>query len=595
MIHHDSHHSTPGDPAWPGLIQAVLSDNLSEPQLAELNQLLKQNAQARRELVGAMLTSQLLEARAHQNQVRQAVRQDTGLIDALQCLDQPESTHNQIVDLTEQMRRRAEAVEKVNQHQTMLSDSLKKHHGFKKRIIVIPKPVFYSAVAATAAVLLLIIHPLFRAQTPTPAPQEAVLQPIVVAKLHAQIDAQWRQTPADSQLQTGDYELQAGLAEIVFPSGASMIVQGPTRFSLDAEKAATLKQGKLVGRCPTQASQGLVIRTPKAKIVDLGTEFGVAVDAVGRTDAHVFVGRIAASIVNAQGDTIETVTLKNDQAARLDKDIIPIFDTDELADQFARKMVKQIDLADIIAGGDGRTHFRHAGVDPLTGRMTQSPPGVSEDDFTQLSDGQYHPVWQSPFIDGVLIANGSQGPVQINSTGQSVNLPETSGYGYGYVWAGGAIPVSQYVSPISGVLNHIDYTQPNKGLISLHANLGVTFDLRAVTQRHAGLAPTRFVSVLGVTNDYPERKVDIWIFADGQLLFNRRGMTSRDRHIDLDIALPTNTRFLTLISTDGGDIQSMDWVVYGQPRLELAIDGQSSNNPTSSLTAFKQPRKEKLR
>lgn len=112
-------------------------------------------------------------------------------------------------------------------------------------------------------------------------------------------------------------ELKAGLAEIVFDTGVSLILEGPAEFVVGEERAegrgkregsqvkdrncGFLAAGKLVAMVPSQA-KGFTIHTPGARVVDLGTEFGVQVRkmaAIGNaaqgtfsTEVQVFQGRV---------------------------------------------------------------------------------------------------------------------------------------------------------------------------------------------------------------------------------------------------------------------------------------------------------------
>ena len=69
---------------------------------------------------------------------------------------------------------------------------------------------------------------------------------------------------------------------------------------------------------------------------------------------------------------------------------------------------------------------------------------------------------------------------------------------------------------------------------------------------------------------------DVWIFVDGELKNKREKLRPRDGVFRIDVALPPDARFLTLVSTDGGVGNTPypytgDWVVVGDPVLQIVV------------------------
>lgn len=131
----------------------------------------------------------------------------------------------------------------------------------------------------------------------TPDENIAPAQLATVATLTATHNAQWAEGafPTGSSLRVG-YRLMLthGFAEITTKRGAVAILEAPcTVEMIDSDNGLELLQGKLVGHCPTRQSQGFLVRTPSTQVIDLGTEFGVGVDAAGETDVYVFTGLVA--------------------------------------------------------------------------------------------------------------------------------------------------------------------------------------------------------------------------------------------------------------------------------------------------------------
>ena len=85
--------------------------------------------------------------------------------------------------------------------------------------------------------------------------------------------------------------LVTGLAEITFHSGAKLILTSPAQFAVASPLAARLEVGKLTAKVP-HGVRGFTISTPAGSVVDLGTEFGVNVSADHKMDVQVFVGEV---------------------------------------------------------------------------------------------------------------------------------------------------------------------------------------------------------------------------------------------------------------------------------------------------------------
>jgi hypothetical protein len=72
---------------------------------------------------------------------------------------------------------------------------------------------------------------------------------------------------------------------------------------------------------------------------------------------------------------------------------------------------------------------------------------------------------------------------------------------------------------------------------------------------------------------------DVWVLVDGERRSGRRGANSTNGAYSIVSPIADNDRFLTLVATDSGDGLYWDWVLFGDPRLEMApADGQHSAN-----------------
>jgi len=82
--------------------------------------------------------------------------------------------------------------------------------------------------------------------------------------------------------------LESGIAEILFDSGARVILEGPARLRPLSDLEAELSSGKLCARVPAEAV-GFTVHTELITVVDLGTEFALDVSSK-TTELHVFEG-----------------------------------------------------------------------------------------------------------------------------------------------------------------------------------------------------------------------------------------------------------------------------------------------------------------
>jgi hypothetical protein len=107
------------------------------------------------------------------------------------------------------------------------------------------------------------------------------------------INAKWQSDTAPvtegSAVYTGPVVLEKGLAELVFESGAKIILQGPIRLNVESSTRLFLDQGSLAVTYEKGAER-FIVRTPTSCVVDFGTEFGVSVTPSGNTETHVRQG-----------------------------------------------------------------------------------------------------------------------------------------------------------------------------------------------------------------------------------------------------------------------------------------------------------------
>ena len=138
-----------------------------------------------------------------------------------------------------------------------------------------------------------------------------------------------------SPVALGDrFGISSGLLEITYDSGAKVILQGPVTYEVESATGGHLSVGKLTARLehkatdtgtpisksqiPNPKSPLFAVRTPTAIVTDLGTEFGVEVDASGITTSHVFRGFVEVrSVADATGEG-NAIRLGQRESARVE-------------------------------------------------------------------------------------------------------------------------------------------------------------------------------------------------------------------------------------------------------------------------------------
>ena len=106
--------------------------------------------------------------------------------------------------------------------------------------------------------------------------------------------------------------LESGIAQVEFSSGAQLALQGPAELRVDSDMECFLQSGKLTVLAPPEATR-FTVKSPTGNVIDLGTEFGVVVDANGHMDVHVLDGEVELEV----GDE-ERRRLVENEAATID-------------------------------------------------------------------------------------------------------------------------------------------------------------------------------------------------------------------------------------------------------------------------------------
>ena len=220
-----------------------------------------------------------------------------------------------------------------------------------------------------------------------------------------------------------------------------------------------------------------------------------------------------------------------------------------------------LDLADIVGGGNGLGTGGYQGIDPRNGSIVLANREVY---LGGIVKNRYNRVPDLPFVDGVFVPDGgssAQHTVPLSSAGHWVaNFRDTNARSWDFIWNGG---------PRGSHLSGVDYESTGHSMIDLHANKGITFDLDAIEAAYPGLQVERFTAMAGMTNVNRDiRRPDVWVFVDGVEVFKELSILDATAY-PVDIAIGPESRFLTLIGTDGDNGSNGDWTMFGDPHLQM--------------------------
>jgi hypothetical protein len=108
-------------------------------------------------------------------------------------------------------------------------------------------------------------------------------------------------------------QLAGGEMRLTYGTGVELRLMGPAEFVV-GQGGGKLVRGGIRAVVPKQG-RGFTIETPNGKVVDLGTEFGVAVDDFGVSEVNVFQGMVDMFPALSSG-VAETVRLTKGEAVQ---------------------------------------------------------------------------------------------------------------------------------------------------------------------------------------------------------------------------------------------------------------------------------------
>ena len=117
----------------------------------------------------------------------------------------------------------------------------------------------------------------------------------------------------------------------------------------------------------------------------------------------------------------------------------------------------------------------------------------------------------------------------------------------------------------------VDYASSGHGLIFLHANSAITFNLEAIRRANPGCKLLRFRAT--AANSRTSRVRRVWPTSGCWSMVNRGFNAGRSTTpsgvFGALVPIGDRDRFLTLAATSANDGIHFDWIIFGDPRLEL--------------------------
>lgn len=465
----------------------------------------------------------------------------------------------------------------------------------ERAVRTINKTSLSLAIASLAALFVMIAYVYMSG----PAPYE-------VATVSDSMEAKWSSdldTKPGTRISsyTKPIQLTRGVVKLITDNQVEVLIEAPAEFKFTSYSEIALNYGKLFA-CVSGQGRGFSVATPNAKVVDLGTEFGVISQIDGNTEVYMYKGKAnlfagqksenkisellmagSAKKVDRADSKLETIPLEENLVVRnIDSQTKFIWRGEALS------------LADIVGGGNGfGTGQVDRGIEPSTGNVIDS---LTTTDVYPGPQG-YLRVSSTPYIDGVFVPGIDPDATPITSMGLMTHeFPKTSGRVWGYIFNGAwhcGLEVSRHHLQLDGVT----LGGKKNPAMTMHSNLGITFDLSAMRAAIPSMRIKSFSSTFGVSQTVsqwiqmrnlrdmeqtPEvvkfsksqqSSAEFWVFLDGKNVW-RQTLSSASKAGTVNVPIHDDVRFLTLAVTEADDTFMFDWGVFAQPKLVLEPVGQ---------------------
>lgn len=295
------------------LVAKLFAGGLSASESSRLNRILEESPELRTDYQRLAMTHSILQW--HHGGVWQSDQPDIDPLAIAELLVETDRAAKQ--QEKEEAAEIAEREARLAQQRKRIAE-LELRNRRRPEPIVIPYSVAYAGVAALAASVMWIAYTLFTTGDPSLAanqPQQQIAaEAPLVAKIAGSVEARLVRKPeqgADkrstyvplapgTRLATGQYDVVRGVISLKFDGGTAAVVEAPASFTLVSADRMEISRGRIVGNVPP-GSIGFTVTTPTATIVDLGTEFGIAIDENNASDVSVFDGEVEVVATATKG------------------------------------------------------------------------------------------------------------------------------------------------------------------------------------------------------------------------------------------------------------------------------------------------------
>ncbi len=415
------------------------------------------------------------------------------------------------------------------------------------------------------------------------------LQPQTVATVINSVEAKWTISgvstePGTRLISNKQLKLARGVVKILFDGGAEVLLEAPAEIELENHEKMNLISGKLYARIAENAL-GFIIDTPSARVIDLGTEFGVSVDSEGLSSISMFKGQAMVSgIVNGRvtkGEMLTGGQTKKTDSNGVVKDAV-FAEREYIRDINTGGYLwygQGLNLADIFSGGDGFGKVKQiTGIDPGTGTVSSS---VVRD--TRKTKRLYCDIPVNELIDGVFVPDSNK-DVTIDSKGNKTDFLGARGY-YTHEIAIYHGDITQQHETIPPLMFNNMYLNDHD-IVMLHSNCGITIDLKAIRKKHPEYILKAFRAHGGITETLQDRinekpYIDFTILIDGQVKYCTTGVSAYTGKMEYKVDLSPDDNFLTLMVTDCIELSDSVLPNYGyendffyliEPQIEIDVN-----------------------
>ena len=279
----------------------------------------------------------------------------------------------------------------------------------------------------------------------------AAPQSLSLATISKSAGARWgvdrEEREVGAAINAGSLHLVEGLAEITLVNNTRVVLEAPVAMRLVSANSAMLTQGRVVAYVPHEA-RGFTIETPRATVVDLGTEFGVAVGDNGYTEVQVFEGEVIAQWKEEDSDKTVDETLKAGSAFCIDA-LAQVRGMPFEPERFVRMFPTDVD-----AGQFAGPLYNRSRYDALHVVPAKQSPTIDGDLADWDKSGKFHaacfpPYHHSHHVDGLMMYDDEfvyiGAHVADPAPLRSVMTPPAD-----FAWRGGSVIVRLAVDPALG-------------------------------------------------------------------------------------------------------------------------------------------------